>query len=262
MNVTSLLSLLVLGSTLSGCMGAPIDGVTVVEQALGVMQQGVDRAGAFSAAEATKLVGGSNCGLRLGMGGGLNPGGSHSEPDQWHREDGAHDYRDGYRTREIAALRPGGLKLRQQLGAMVAWLGIDWQQTLSLNLVPFRSARWDAMPADWRSASLEFATLSFWPLLLTHRTPRLILVFGDASARTLRGILDHPRPRRYSVEWGKVTADVSDSNATAIVRLPHLSTFRIFGRLNGAGVAALEMLRNDPGLRRAFGEGYRLTGRR
>src|SRR6478609_8813892 len=55
MNVKPLLSLLMVGSALSGCLGAQVDGVTGFEQALGVVQQGVDRAGAFSAAEATKL---------------------------------------------------------------------------------------------------------------------------------------------------------------------------------------------------------------
>jgi MYXO-CTERM domain-containing protein len=40
---------------LSGCMAAPPDGVSVAEEALGTVVQGVDRAGALSVAEATSL---------------------------------------------------------------------------------------------------------------------------------------------------------------------------------------------------------------
>jgi hypothetical protein len=183
---------------------------------------------------------------------GLNPGGGHSEPDQWHREDGAHDYRDGYRSREVAKLRPGGLKLREQLALMLAWLGVDWNETLSLNLVPFRSARWDAMPPSWRKAALAFAANDFWPLLLVHRRPRLVVSFGAEPARTLRRLLGHGEPTSYPVAWGAYTADVSATEGHAVLRLPHLSTFRIFGRRGGVGVEALARLRDDPGLRRVL----------
>ncbi len=183
---------------------------------------------------------------------GLNPGGGHSEPDQWHREDGAHDYRDGYLSREIAKLRPGGQKLRDQLTAMLAWLGLEWRETLSLNLVPFRSARWDTMPPTWRKASLAFAMDDFWPLLLAQRRPRLVIAFGAEPARTLRRLLGHGEATSYPVAWGPYTADVSAGEGDTVLRLPHLSTFRIFGRRNGAGVEALTRLRNDPTLRRAL----------
>ncbi len=183
---------------------------------------------------------------------GLNPGGGHSEPDQWHREDGAHDYRDGYLSVEHAKARPRGLKLREQLTAMITWLGVDWNQTLSFNLVPFRSARWDSMSRTWRRAALAFAEDAFWPLLLTHRRPRLVVAFGVEPARVLRRLLGHGEEISYPVGWGKYTADVSAAQTNAVLRLPHLSTFRIFGRRGEVGAAALARLRADTDLRRAL----------
>ncbi len=183
---------------------------------------------------------------------GLNPGGDQSEPDQWHREDGAHDYRDGYVSREVAQLGQGGSNLREQLTAMLAWLRVDWKETLSLNLVPFRSARWDAMPLPWRKSALAFAEDYFWPLLLAQRRPRLVVAFGAEPAKTLRRLLGHRDVASYPVGWGKYTADVSATDADAVLRLPHLSTFRIFGRRGGVGAEALATLRDDPGLRRVL----------
>lgn len=181
---------------------------------------------------------------------GLNPGGKHTEADQWCRENGAHDYRDGYLRPATAKLRPGGIALRKQLDAMVNWLGIDWTEILSLNLVPFRSASWARMPPDWRRRALRFATESFWPLLLEHRQPSLIVCFGHEAASVLRfrELLHHGQPEAFSVGWGNVTADVTASASSTILRLPHLSTFRIFNRSEGRGVTELARLRAAPAL--------------
>jgi hypothetical protein len=183
---------------------------------------------------------------------GLNPGGGHYEDDQWQREDGAHDYRDGYLRPGVAKVRRGGLALRKQLSAMVAWLKIDWTETLSLNLVPFRSKSWANMPPRWRERALSFASDQFWPLLLEHRRPRLIVCFGHEAAEILRALLKHGEPREYSVGWGVVTADVTAANGGCILRVPHLSTFRIFDRKDGRGAAELAVLRNDPELCQAL----------
>lgn len=150
---------------------------------------------------------------------GLNPGGSHREDDQWCRERGAHDYRDGYRSPQVARLRPGGHRLREQLAAMVKWLGIDWNQTLSLNLVPFRSASWSGMPRAWRAEARRFATEDFWPLLLRHRRPRLAICFASQSARILREVLQQPPPERHDVGWNGIAGDVSERDGSIILRL-------------------------------------------
>ena len=185
---------------------------------------------------------------------GLNPGGSHWEPDQWHREDGAHDYRDGYLNQGTAVVRPGGLKLRRQLAAMMRWLGLEWSETLSLNLVPFRCAKWSEQDLPWRQNAIAFAKDEFWPALLENRIPRLVLAFGNDAAAVLRRLLGHTAIRRYSTGWGTVTADVSGDDRTTLLRLPHLSTFGIFERRSGVGRAELEALRRDPSLERALHE--------
>jgi hypothetical protein len=174
---------------------------------------------------------------------GLNPGGGHIEEDQWCREDGKHDYRDGYKNRDVVELRgEGGLKLREQLNAMVQWLGIDWAQTLSFNLVPFRSQEWRKIPRDQRRRAIRFASEKLWPLLRKHRTPSLIVSFARPSADVFRELFSHiSPPRAFPVGWGKITADLSESAELAIVRLPHLSRYRIFDREIGA--APLEALR-------------------
>jgi len=183
---------------------------------------------------------------------GLNPGGSHMERDQWYREDGAHDYRDGYLDPATRALRPGGLKLRVQLAGMMKWLGLDWSDTLSLNLVPFRCASWNGQPAPWRSAAIAFAEREFWPLLLTHRRPRLVVCFGNDAAKTIRRLFGHAAVRSFAVGWGNVTADVSGDGSTTILRVPHLSTFGIFVRPGAAGKAELAILRADRSLQSAL----------
>ena len=177
---------------------------------------------------------------------GLQPGGSHAEHDQWCREPGAHDYRDGYRA--SAVVRPRGLQLRRQLDLMILWLGIDWRDTLSLNLVPFRSARWEKQPLRWREAALDFARNHFWPLLVTHRQPRLVIAFSKDVAQVLRSpaLFGHRTFRTYPTGWGVYTADISDLDGTTLLRLPHLSTFKIFTRPECR--EPLARIRSDSGL--------------
>ena len=124
---------------------------------------------------------------------------------------------------------------------MIDWLCIDWNDTLSMNLVPFRSAAWSNMPRSWKLEAMRFAREDLWPLLLKQRTPKLAICFGAASAKVLREVLSHSQCQHFPVGWGRVRADVSESGGTVVIRLPHLSRYRIFKRAQG--LADLKRLR-------------------
>jgi hypothetical protein len=110
-------------------------------------------------------------------------------------------------------------------------------QTLALNFCPFRSPDWKQLVNP--KESIEFSQ-RMWARVLEIVEPPVIVCLGgepmhylDPVLRAGGAALTGPE-QRDSVGWGTVTYAVrrytTGRGEVTMVRLPHLSRFRIFGR--------------------------------
>lgn len=110
-------------------------------------------------------------------------------------------------------------------------------ETLTGNLCPFRSPSWADLHN--RARSIAFS-MDLWHSVLEHIQPRAVVCLGGDAARGFtEGLENHDwrlvgQPDEPKVGWGAVTYQIakyeSPRGRMLIVRLPHLSTFKIFGR--------------------------------
>jgi hypothetical protein len=111
------------------------------------------------------------------------------------------------------------------------------ESSLIAYYIPFRSPRLAMLPH--KKASLGFAR-SLWSSLFEHIHPKLILTIDPAAFKAFGELLQQrfsthpPQHRVMQTGWGAYTAEVKrfghGDNITTLVRLPHLSTFKLFSR--------------------------------
>ena len=173
----------------------------------------------------------------------LNPGGrqARSEHPRETNESGS-----CYRVESWRGQAPGKSPLQQQVRALFAMLasvrGLEsggdalLDACLSGQFVPFRSPTWSTL-ANPRE-SLEVAT-TLWTGVFRYLDPKLTITIDLRTFRAMCYILN----RKWGTEafaehhptgWGRVQAELllwdSASGKRALLRLPHLSRFRLFGR--------------------------------
>jgi hypothetical protein len=171
---------------------------------------------------------------------GLNPAGSTYEPPLFSTEQG-NAYRverwgaDGRPTAlqvqvcrmygEIAKGAPGSPSPSHLMDA-----------TLAAHFCPFRSPGWASLHS--RQESIEFSA-ALWRDILDVANPRVLICLGDAGIHLARVLEDKGAHLRIEPEviwtgWGAITCALahyaSPRGSTLLVRLPHLSRFKIFGR--------------------------------
>lgn len=107
--------------------------------------------------------------------------------------------------------------------------------TLAANFVPFRSSNWAKLVNKQRS--LEFSR-TLWSEILNQVHPRVIICIAFLAYNGIKAILVSKgftplgADRAQLIGWGKVTYNITelhnDGRATLLVRLPHLSTYKVF----------------------------------
>jgi hypothetical protein len=125
--------------------------------------------------------------------------------------------------------------LAERLGDITADDLMD--ETLALNFCPFRSRAWKLLVKP--KESIEFSK-RMWARVLEIVEPPVIVCLGGEPMYYLdpvlraRGAVPAGPEERHSVGWGTVTYAVrhytTGRGEVTMVRLPHLSRFRIFGR--------------------------------
>jgi hypothetical protein len=112
---------------------------------------------------------------------------------------------------------------------MFGWLGLDVDETLSAYFIPFRSPRYELLPR--RREAWNFA-VDLWRRIFAEVRPPLVVCIGGAVERGLRQVWGHPTQpvQRFPIGWGDYTAGLTSYSGHLLLRLPHLSTFTIFGR--------------------------------
>ncbi len=132
---------------------------------------------------------------------------------------------------------PGRSPLQRQIRALFSGLNVEPKDVLAGNLVPFRSPDWARLRA--RKNAPRFG-IDLWRELLGQVRPKLVIGMGREVTDALATVLDAHDDKRISVGWGNVTGTRAEFATGTLIRLPHLSRFRIMSRSESApGIKAL-----------------------
>lgn len=173
---------------------------------------------------------------------GLNPGGTEGEQYTEARscEDG-NDYLLGDWDQE--KWEPGNAPLQLQVQElfrrMAAQMGenVEYQKimnvSLATNYIPFRSPKWASL--ENKERTLDFAR-EFWTGILSFIQPRVIICIALVAYQELKSIFEKSgfigNEERKHIGWGKVTYCVTElrngKQNILLIRLPHLSTYKVF----------------------------------
>jgi hypothetical protein len=125
--------------------------------------------------------------------------------------------------------RPAGrAALQIQVQQMFAWLGLNPDTTLSAFFIPFRSPSLKELTA--KDESLEFSR-SLWRGIFEQVRPRLVVCLGvEVEAAMISLWEEQLWSHEFSVGWGQQRAVLHVCRNRFLLRLPHLSRFKVFGR--------------------------------
>jgi hypothetical protein len=173
----------------------------------------------------------------------MNPGGSIERPDHGRESSEAgsayiveawkHGYAPGEAPLQVQVRRMFSLLASAQSGR------ITGDELLNASLagyfVPFRSPQFKALAHP--RESLSFAT-KLWARIFEYIDPKLIITIDQKTTRHLLPILSTkygaPSRQQFPIGWGTYDADLfsfpSVDVQRALLRLPHLSRFPVFGR--------------------------------
>ena len=165
----------------------------------------------------------------------LNPGGSakYEEHPVASCEQGCAYTHEQWSTHAVGRA-PLQIQVQQLFSTLATILGRDntpqlMEQSLLAYFVPFRSPSWEALSR--KDESLDFAK-NLWASLFKHIHPRLIIVLGHEPFGQMATLMRSRLLGSESTEtgWGTITAETNFYGGTSLVRLPHLSRFKLFGR--------------------------------
>lgn len=154
---------------------------------------------------------------------GLNPGGNELNPQyEW-------DYRgvNAYVDEPWAGLNAGQHPLQQQVRQLFDAIGVDPSDVFAANFVPFRSPSWRDLPDP--TSALDFSRV-LWRDLIAKSPARLFITLGKRAGKEIASLINATEDPPQSVEWGRQTISTyRNTRGQAVLALPHLSRFRIFG---------------------------------
>lgn len=170
---------------------------------------------------------------------GLNPGGDRYYPPVASVEGG-----NAYRVErwgEGGKMNPLQMQVRRLYEILAKKLGdgsaVDLMDgTLAANFCPFRSPDWKRLPK--KPQSVVFSR-GLWRDLFDHISPSAIVCLSDEPFNYFGEVLgdkgyQKTDPLQEPVGWGNVTYSQarfrSGTEEVLVVRLPHLSRYKIFGR--------------------------------
>jgi hypothetical protein len=170
---------------------------------------------------------------------GLNPGGSRYYPPVPSVEEG-----NAYRVErwgDSGRINPLQTQVRRLYEVLSKMLGtgsaVDLMDgTLTANFCPFRSPEWKLLPK--KPQSVAFSS-RLWRGLFDHISPSAIICLTDRPFEHFGEVLNGRGYRKTEtlqepVGWGNVTYSQarfrSENDEIFMVRLPHLSQYKIFSR--------------------------------
>ena len=163
----------------------------------------------------------------------INPGGQGFEPPVLTVEQGS-----AYEVEAWKQYPPGAEPLQLQVQLLLRLAGVAPGDELSAYFVPFRSR-------DWASLKQKAASVAFgerlWTGILAHASVRTIFGVGKGVLGTKLSEMHGAQLYRTDPSgWGELTIDTyRASDGRALILLPHLSRFRLFGRPGGIAEATV-----------------------
>jgi transposase-like protein len=176
----------------------------------------------------------------------LNPGGNGPDLSQG---DASCEYGCAYRTEAWGSDPPGRSALQVQVQALLEQLRlrlspqvppVDFMDhgVLGGYYIPFRSPSFAKLVSPHKS--MEFAQV-LWAEIFASWTPRLLVTIDRVGHDGIRSILTGRLSKRivdtrmFPTGWGNCRAEVTrfvspGGDATTLVRLPHLSLYKLFSR--------------------------------
>lgn len=163
---------------------------------------------------------------------GLNPGGSIVNPahGEFSSEKGS-AYRKDI---EDWGVNSG---LQDQVIELFRRLGVEPEEVLAGNLVPFRSCGRKSLRRP--SEAIQFG-VGIWRRILDVAKPTTVVAMGNDARKETQKLLNVREVRDYSVNWQHNTASWGKFDGGIWIGLPHLSQFPIMKRKDSA--YALEMV--------------------
>ena len=174
----------------------------------------------------------------------LNPGGDRKYeghvPES--SEIGSAYIHESWRSGYPAGQAPLQLQVRKLFEMLASALGRPGEgdclleENLAAYFVPFRSP--SIKKLHRRPESIEFAR-SLWTTIFDKVDPKLVITIDHVTTNNLLPIVASKADRRAAMDrrlvgWGRVTASIhsfeGDRGPYAVLRLPHLSRFKVFGR--------------------------------
>lgn len=119
------------------------------------------------------------------------------------------------------------------------------KNTLAANYVPYRSPKWKSLNDE--SGIIEFSR-RIWKSILAKLNPKVIICFGGIPYKEFRTLFiqagyHESKLEKESMNWGKITVEVSDitrhERTLLLVRVPHLSRYKLFNRSESSKAAQL-----------------------
>ena len=171
-----------------------------------------------------------------------NPGGNAPEPDH---PSASCETGHSYLVERWGKSAPGRAPLQVQLQSLFASVaqtsGVRasgrelLEDSLAGYFIPFRSPRLADLPNLTEARVLGY---SIWSAVLAETKPKLLISIDRDTYKALSMIIpsvygEAPTgTQTFQTGWGKYTADVSDfgNGKVRLLRLPHLSTFKLFSR--------------------------------
>ncbi|MEZ5792142.1 MAG: hypothetical protein R3D34_15650 [Nitratireductor sp.] len=164
---------------------------------------------------------------------GINPGGSTADPEH----DGLSvEAGSAYRIESWSGFSPGFAPLQRQVLEFFELLGVEPDDVLSGNLIPFRSPRAIAL-AGYKEAA-RFGT-EIWRQILARSQARLLVCMGNDVTRLISALVNVDSCKAMNSGWGNVSLKIGENEQYKILGLPHLSTFKLMSRSN-----CVDILRN------------------
>lgn len=157
---------------------------------------------------------------------GLNPGGDGQ--GDGHGEFAMADGLSAYRDEEWKPnYKAGQEPLQRQMLKLFERLGVQPEEALAGNLVPWRSSSWQAL--NKRSKALEFG-IKIWREIFRSVQPSTVVAIGNETSRQVAKLLGVSKLTKVPVGWGIVCGSFGSNGKQRLVCLPHLSRFQIMTR--------------------------------
>ncbi len=163
----------------------------------------------------------------------FHPGGDREYPEQ---SRASSDAGSAYDLESWGGSARGSSPLQVQVRAMLEAFGEPTGRTLSAYFVPFRAP--DSASMTSARASRAFA-IGLWARLLPEIDPSVVITLGEDTYSGVGEALGAPtREIRRPAGWGKLDIVLGQFGKRLVVRIPHLSQFKLMSRAEGRQAVA------------------------